>query len=166
MNFRTAYDRGDRAISPSGSRFKATFVREINVDGVKSLKRGTDENVYQLIQIAAHGTLVSDLIARANNGDTTAIMPSEGVITDLTKMPTSLLEAHNKICLARRTYEALPAEVRQSFGNSFTSFMNAVQDGTFTKDYKLTPKKAVTQPSAELQKLDEIKKLLEGGTQK
>lgn len=145
MKFRVAHTLYPRAHSPAGSRDRNTYVREVSVDGVKSLRCSGKDCLFEKIQLASRGTLVSDLIIRAQQGDTSAIMPSEGVIADLTTLPSSLLEAHNQICKARSVFASLPAEVRRDFGGSFNSFMAAVNDGSFTSTYKLTRK---TEPVA------------------
>lgn len=142
MKFRTAYELSPRFHCCTGDGFRNTYVRKKNIDGTKALEKGKKENLSQKIQLAANGTLVSDLIRRAMDGDQYAILPSEGVITDLTRAPSSLLDAHNQIIKARSVFESLPREVRSEFGGSFSSFMRAVEDGSFTKSYKLEAKKA------------------------
>lgn len=136
-----------------GSKLRPTFVRKIDpVSGDKSLSEGLPENVYQLVQEAARGVKLSELVDRSLRGDPTAIPPSRPSLTedlDLTELPKSSGEALQAIANAKSLFEQLPSDVKSQYGNNSRLFFNALQDGTF--------KAAQDAAAAEAKHIDELK---------
>lgn len=122
--------------SPCGSKIRKTFERCISPTGKKSLVQGKDELVYESIQLAAKGNLVTDLLARADRGDPNAIGKPIDSYIDLTGAPKTLAEAQQRIIDARNIYERCSAEVKRLYGNSFDNFIAAMSDGTYIADLK------------------------------
>lgn len=102
MKFRTAYSEHVSIPSPSGSRYKKTYMRSSKEDR-KLIETGV-EDIYDTIQKAADGRTIADLIRRAERGDNTAIPPVVDSFVDLTHAPTSILEAHNMLADAKISF--------------------------------------------------------------
>lgn len=134
MKFRTAYNCSERFCSPSGSRFRKLFQRKIHSNGSKELVENGTEDTYQIIQLAAKGNLLPDLIRRSQLGDPSAIGNDIGSYPDLTRAPKNLLDAENLLLKARSIYDSLPSDTKNKYGNSYVQFLSAVDDGSFIKD--------------------------------
>lgn len=144
MKFRTAYSSSIRFNSPSGSRFRQKYIKQIMPDGTSKLVEDGMEDVYDSIQKAGMGLGIEDLIRRAKSGDTTAIREPIDSYADLTHAPKDLLEAHSMLSDAHNKYNALPAELRSKFGNSFEKFLQASVDGSVIRELAQPAKKADT----------------------
>ena len=132
MKFRSLYSRKSFP-SPSGSRYRKNYVKSIE-GGKSSLLENGFEDVYDSIQKAALGITIEDLIRRARNGDSTAIGQPIDSYMDLSNAPRDILEAHEMIKGMKNSFYGLPADVRAKYGNSFDSFLSAVNDGTVYDD--------------------------------
>ena len=130
MKFRTAYSDSIRFNSPVGDRFRKKYQKASSEDGKYRLEEVGVEDVYDSIQKAAQGITVDDLIRRYKAGDLDAIPPVEDSYVDLTGAPRDMLEAHTMLSAAKLKYNALPASLREKFGNSFEDFLKASADGS------------------------------------
>lgn len=132
MKFRCLFSRKSFS-SPSGQRYRKKYVKSIE-GGKSSLLENGVEDVYDSIQKAALGITIEDLIRRARNGDSSAIGQPIDSYMDLSNAPKDLLEAHEMIKGVKNSFYGLPADVRAKYGNSFDSFLNAVNNGTVYDD--------------------------------
>lgn len=156
MKFRSLFSRKSFP-SPSGSRYRKSYVKSIE-GGKSSLIENGVEDVYDSIQKAALGVTIEDLIRRARNGDTTAIGEPLDSYMDLSNAPKDLLEAHEMIKGMKNSFYGLPADVRAKYGNSFDSFLDAVNNGTVYGDLA-----AVNSSSSPASPAAEIKEKILGG---
>lgn len=161
MKFRTMSSDRKRFPAPCGSRYAKRYQK--TVDG--ELMQAGVEDVYDSIQKAALGITLSDLIRRAENGDTSAIGEVVPSYADLSNAPKDLLEAHTMLCAARVSYDSLPLELRNSFGNSFDKFIAACADGSVVKALSgsVAPK-GDTVPGLSPDEIKKIRESLNGGT--
>lgn len=136
MNFRSAYSEVKPKPSPSGSRYRTTYTKSYENDGMPRLIEVGKEDVYDSIQKASNGILLEDLIRRARSGDDSAIPEPIESYADISAMPSDMLSAHQMLLDAKDKYLRLPADVRSAFGNSFESFLAAASNGTLVE--KLT----------------------------
>ena len=132
MKFRSLFSRKSFPCS-TGQRYRKKYVKSIE-GGKSSLLENGVEDVYDSIQKAALGITIEDLIRRARNGDTTAIGQPVDSYMDLSNAPRDILEAHEMIKGMKNSFYGLPADVRAKYGNSFDSFLSAVNDGTAYDD--------------------------------
>lgn len=130
MKFRTAYSPCQAMPCPSGSRYRTTYTKSYEKDGMPRLIEVGKEDVYDSIQKAANGILLEDLIRRARSGDDSAIPEPVDSYADIADMPTDILSAHQMLSGAKDKFLRLPADIRASFGNSFESFLAAASDGS------------------------------------
>lgn len=56
------------------------------------------------------------------------LQKAKGFYADLTNVPTSYQESLNLVIHARETFDALPSDIRNAFGNDVQQFMAAAQD--------------------------------------
>lgn len=161
MKFRTMSCERKRFPAPIGSRYAKRYQK--TTDG--ELMEAGVEDVYDSIQKAALGITLNDLIRRAQNGDTNAIGDVVPSYADLSKAPKDLLEAHAMLSNARASYDSLPLELRNSFGNSFDKFIAACADGSVVKALSgSAASKADTVPGLSPDEIKKIRESLNGGT--
>lgn len=141
-------------VSPSGSRLRKQYQKSIEADGTPTIIEAGVEDVYDSIQKAAQGITLDDLIRRAQAGDTSAIPDPVDSYVDLTHMPSDMLEAHTMLSAARIKYDALPAEIKSKFGNTFEAFLQASADGSVFSVLSASPT-----PSADALTAEEIAKI-------
>ena len=141
---------------PITSKFEPEYKEIINKNGKKELKETGKINVYEKIQEAREGTAIEELtkkyLVKINDMDLTKL---DEAVTDLTNMPTNLIETMNVINKAREIYDNSPAELRNKFNNNFTEFIAGAQNGTLESLLKKKEiKEAIKEQDKSLQ--DEI----------
>lgn len=141
---------------PETNKLEPEYKEIINKNGKKELKETGKINVYEKIQEAREGTALEELtkkyLIKINDMDLTKI---EDTVTDLTNMPTNLIETMNIINSAREVYDNSPAELRNKFNNNFTEFLAGAQNGTLESLLKQKEvKEAIKEQNKSLQ--DEI----------
>lgn len=146
--------------SPSGTRLRKLYQKATDKNGAPTLIEAGVEDVYDSIQKAAVGITLEDLIRRASNGDTSAIPEVVDSYPDLTHVPKDMLEAHSMLTAARSKYDALPAELRSKYGNSFDKFLAACADGSVLTSLKTDSSSAVTPLTSE--EIEKIRSTLGG----
>ena len=111
-----------------------TFSIQINKStGKKELVETGKTNLYQKIQASKDATLIYNIIDRYNAGDESVLSKTIGSYGNFTKMPTTLVEAQQKLIDAERTFEQLPITIREKYNNSYTEFLADVTAGGETK---------------------------------
>lgn len=163
MKFRSLHNYGDRHVCASGSRYRTTAFRcdDYKTDFLQVNKVADD--VYKRIQEAKNGLLVSDLIQRSRLGDDSAIVASLASEVDLTNMPKDLMTAYNGLIEAQRIYDGLPSSVRYEYGNCFERFLEALNDGSFSRDYKVNRvSKAPVEASFSDRQVEQLKSIFGG----
>jgi hypothetical protein len=125
---------------PTTSKFEPEYKEILNAQGKKFLKKVGETNVYEKIQAGKDSATLENLInkykIKINDENLTKL---DETITDLTNIPTNLVEALNTIDEARATYENSPTEIKKVFNNNFTEFLAGSQNGTLEsliKQYK------------------------------
>lgn len=148
MKFATAYENVISS-SPTGSRYRQLYRRSVDEDGSQKLVEAGKEDVYDSIQKAAFGNLLSDLIRRSSLGDLDAIPEPIDSYGDISEMPNDLLSAHRFLSEAKLKYDALPANLKSEFNNSFENFLAKVGDGSI-----------ISVLNSYTSKVDEVKKVI------
>lgn len=82
---------------------------------------------------------VSTIVSRFVKGDTSAINEKAFGESDLHNSPKDLMEMFTFEKELTSKFNALPAKVREKYGNSLTAFASAVTSGQFAKDFSKAP---------------------------
>lgn len=131
MKFRTAFSEPLRFSSPSGSPHRTVYQRKVSSSGKRSLVESGIEPVHQLIQEAARGNTVKDILSRFNAGDTSALGVDSNSYADISNAPQSLLDAELSLIKAHSIYDSLPSDVKSRYDNDFETFLSSVDSGAF-----------------------------------
>lgn len=123
MKFATQFDKRSFPPSCSGSRVKPVFTGHYDEKGRVVLEETGKLNLYEEIQSHAQSVDLHTLLKRFTNGDPTALSSRQGIFADVTEMPKTYAEFLNKMITLENGFNALPAEVKQKFGNSFEQFL-------------------------------------------
>ena len=92
-------------------------------DGVLQLEPTVTHDLYAEIQSYAASCDLQYIINRYFNGDASALSRVQGVYADLTGMPDSIHGVYNLMQQARADFGALPAEIKDKFGNDVMRFL-------------------------------------------
>lgn len=123
MKFRSILSSTSEFISNPGSPYLDQYEYEVDKKGVRSLvKTGEKKDVYSAIQADYPSTDINLLMKRFALGDASAINVREGIYADVTKMPSTYAELFDKAEDCSEYFDALPAELKQMFDNSYTQF--------------------------------------------
>lgn len=116
---------------PKTNKYEPEYKEVLNKNGKKELKEVGKINVYEKIQEARAGSALDEItkkyLIKINDMDLTKL---EEAVTDLTNVPTNLIETMNVINNAKEIYESAPAELKNRFNNNFTEFIAGAQNGT------------------------------------
>lgn len=127
---------------PKTSTLEKEYKEKIGKNGKKELVEVGVTNVYEKIQEARQGselaTLINQYKMKINENN---ILELEKTVTDLTNIPTNLIEAQNMINDAKNTFNLMPTEIKQTYNNNFNEFLAGSMNGsleTLIKEYKPT----------------------------
>lgn len=96
---------------------------QIDKSGVKKLvKTDRKENVYDKIQADYDSTDINKLMLRFSLGETDVINQKDVFYGDVTNMPTTYAELFDRVEECKRVFDALPADLKSEFGNSYEVF--------------------------------------------
>ena len=119
--------------APSGQAKRPKLTRGVDADGNRTLVVSGYDDLIELVNLAAEGVTVADLIRRSERGEDTLHKDAIQSYVDLSNAPKSLLEAEMSILNARSEFEKLPLEVRQSYDNNLSKWLKSIDDGSFVK---------------------------------
>lgn len=145
MQFKTQYDARDRIFSDPGSPEHITYAGHYDEKGRVVLEESGRENIYDFIQSHAESCDIHVLMKRYQNGDFDALSQKQGFYGDFLDFPKTYAEALNHMNEMERQFMALPVEIREKFGNSFTEFLAASAEPDFL-DRLGIKKEAATEP--------------------
>lgn len=152
MKFATQFDKRSFPTSCVGSRVKPTFAGHYDEKGRVVLEEVGKINLYEEIQSHAQSVDIHTLLKRFTNGDPTALASRQGIYADVTQMPKTYAEFLNKMISLENGFNALPADVKQKFGNSFQQFLAESGAADFAEKLGLIvekPADPVADPAAE-----------------
>lgn len=125
MQFSTQYDARDRVFCNPGDPIHITYAGRYDEKGRVVLEESGRENIYDQIQSHAESCDIHVLMKRYLNGDATALSQAQGQYLDATHFPKTYADMLNFVNDQERAFMALPADVREKFGNSFTEYLAA-----------------------------------------
>lgn len=130
MIFRTQYDR-ERQVCEPGSRIHKTYGGHYDEKGRVVLEETGEINLYDEIQSHAESVDIHVLMKRYANGDVEALSKQQGFYGDVLDFPKTYAEALNHMNEMEKRFMALPLEVREKFGHSFSEFLAASGESDF-----------------------------------
>lgn len=133
---RSTYTDASRVNAPRGTETEPDYILGKDEKGVPCLIKKGERPIHKIIQESSRGISVKDVMARFVAGDTSVVAdvaPSEYL--DITDMPTSFLEAQDRLAKANQLFEGLPVNVRNAYSNNVNAFLAACGDGSFFKRY-------------------------------
>ena len=119
IDFKTWRAERERVCAPSGDRYAVKYTAKYDDDGSLILEPTGREDLYAFIQASADACSIDNILRRYNSGDTTALSRAQGVCFDATTCPSSFADLLNIVISAENTFNGLPVEVREKFGNNF-----------------------------------------------
>lgn len=133
MKFNIYFEDRKPVFSDPGSPIKDECQVRV-VDGVLELVKTGETNLYDYIQSHKDSVDIHKILERCALLDDYSIlnrMPS--AFMDVTEMPTSLAEAYSAIKDAENFFERMPVDIKQSYDNSFTDFLQSLGSEKFNK---------------------------------
>lgn len=102
--------------APTGAATEPELM--LNTEGCGTLEQVGERRSYELIQSYKQETDINYLVQRYMSGDTSVLQRVQGLYTDITDAPESLIEAQERMKTAERIYNTLPAEAAKAVGNA------------------------------------------------
>lgn len=135
--FETKVNAACSYCSEPGSPTLDVYQYEVGKDGIKRLvKTDKKENVYERIQADYDSTDINKLMLRFSLGDSSAINQRDVWYGDVTEMPKTYAELFDRVEECKRTFEALPTDLKEMFSNSYEVFfteLNSDEKGVSDK---------------------------------
>lgn len=144
MEFKTQYSPRDRIVSCPGSPEHIMYSGHYDEKGRVVLEESGRVNLYDEIQSHAESVDIHVLMKRYQNGDVTALSQVQGFFGDQLDFPKTYAEALNHMNEMERQFMALPVDVRQKFGNSFSEFLAASGESDFLDRLGIVKEKEFT----------------------
>lgn len=127
-NFYTQFNRPKKVIPVYYPEVDDTqLVVDNNVKRVKVVGK---TNFQERIEACCGYHSVKQLIERAKRGDVDALNSRNGFYADISKMPTSLVDAHAISQKSLEYFNNLDKGLQKAFGN-FDNFLKSFSDGSF-----------------------------------
>lgn len=167
MSFRKLVNKKNRIRKPNHTGDKIAIVRGwIYKDGeYQYLPKGSPHNHYEETQAARDSVDLKKILARYEAGDASALDRVNGFYLDTVELPRSIGEMYDAMSNAQSVFEAMPAEIREQYGNNPATFWKAYGTETFDNflnDYRqamivgLDPDPIQTAPSVEVTQVKEV----------
>lgn len=116
IKFRHRNSNPDIIPAPTGAATEPELM--LNIDGCGYLEQVGERRSYELIQSYKQESDINYLVQRYMSGDTSVLHRVQGLYTDITDAPESLIEAQERIKTAERIYNTLPEEAAKAVGNA------------------------------------------------
>lgn len=115
MQFKIAGDRSAYHV-PAGERYATRYIMQYDKNGHKHLVENGKTDLQEIIQKDLESTKIQNIIARCVNPEELHMLQKSTV--DITRMPTTMMEANNLMIAARAEFDSLPLEIKRYYGNS------------------------------------------------
>lgn len=146
--FKTAYGERVRHYVPTGDGMQDLYEYQIDKFGQKVLVCVGQTNLYEKIQESLEETKIENILNRVAMGDQTVMRP-DGIYSDLTEAPKSLIEAMQQMQKLENLWNNLPIDTKRYYGMSLESFIAQSGSEKWLKDMGLLETKEIevsTQP--------------------
>lgn len=124
MKFRTKYDKQDPIITSAGERYKIEYGAQLDRFGNRVIVPKGKIDMKMFINAHAKETDLNLLLAKYQNGDTTALMQRAAMFMDITGIPNNINEVLNLKTQAEKVFNILPAKVKEAFGNNVNNWLS------------------------------------------
>lgn len=131
--FRTIYD-DFKVESKTGERIEPIYSAHYDEDGVLVLMQTGKRDVYDEIQSHKDSVDINVIMKRFQSGDTAVLNRVQGIYADYTGFPKDYQGILNTVVDAEQIFAALPVDVKNHFGNSFSKWL--VAGGMIDFDYQ------------------------------
>ena len=119
MKIYTPYgEKPQREPQEPGNRMQPHYRQKYDENGHPYLIKDGETDVYAIIQSHKDECDINALLARYAAGDMGVIHPG-AVYADISDIPDNIIEMINIINANREKFDALPAKVKELFGNSY-----------------------------------------------
>lgn len=112
-----------RFFSDPGDPIHVVLSPELQKDGTLKLVKIGSENTDEIIASYYESTTLECILSKFANGDMSALNRYQPLYMDVTQMPKTLAEAQQKVINAEYAFNALPADVKEQFGNNFNVWL-------------------------------------------
>lgn len=125
MSWRTQYSKFEKPYTAPGERVRREFQLRIDDDGEQYLAVVGSYDQQDYINSFKDSVDVNLIVDRFARGEATLadLNRKQGFYADVSEMPSSLIEAYNKIESAKKLFDTLPREKREAYGNDYLKFM-------------------------------------------
>lgn len=121
--FKTAYgERKEKYPTPSGDPIIPIYEHRITKHGEKKLEKVGEKDIHAEIQTYEEETLISNIIARIMQGDT-SMLHATGQYIDTTELPKTMIEAQQMMQDLQNYWKHLPLDIRREYGHSVEAFI-------------------------------------------
>lgn len=150
--FRSRISAAERHYSASGSPLATEYGIKMDENGHKVVYSKGQKNIYKIIQEALPGTLIENILKRAELGDPTALQRKNGQYIDATTLPKNLMEVQNTVQALKEQFMELPVQTRQKFDNSPDQYVLQYGQKIWEDKMGITERKEAFKKAASLPK--------------
>ena len=129
MEFYSMYNRPQRKREKFNKQTQAVYKTVYDKNGVRSLVKDKDVNIYEKIQEYSKDTSLTNLFSKYGLSVYDQLKKSEEQLVDLTNLPTNLMEAMTVIDDAKYAFDRQSKEIKAKFNNDFKQFIAASETG-------------------------------------
>lgn len=114
----------NKFVSNPGTEFEIRYKSIVNDDGTITLEEEGKINIKEYINSFAESTDMAYIMKRLQLGDISVLEQSKGVFGDFTEMPTTMMEAQQRILDGQAAFMQLPIDVRNAYDHNVWLWMN------------------------------------------
>ena len=118
-------------VSDPGNPMKEIKHGELQVDGTILLVVDRIENTDETIQSFAPSTMIENIMARIEAGQTELLNQKQGFFMDTVGMPSTMADVLNLVIKGKEVFEKLPVDIKQRFDNDFNKWFIAMDKEDF-----------------------------------
>lgn len=133
MKFNTQYDSHARVHCNPGNPVKDVYSAYYDSDGVLQFEVSGQEDLYGFIQSHAESCDIHVILERFAAGETDVLSKAQGFYMDSSDMPKTYMEVLNSVLAGESAFASLPAEIKQKFGNSFSTWLASFESPDFAE---------------------------------
>ena len=127
MDFKTKsgmIDKPEKYYSEHGSPIKDVYTSRYDDKGEIIVEKTSETDFQAYIESFAESSSLEYLISKYEMGDPEALNQVKGSYFDASNMPTSYAELFNMVNEAQDTFESLPVDIKDLYGNDPVKFFS------------------------------------------
>lgn len=128
-------------VSNPGSPEKPIYHGKVLPSGEIELVYDGVENIQEYIDSFEQETNIENIITRVNNGEIDLLHSAAGAYMDTVGMPKTYAEILQTVIDGQRTFEMLPIEIKEKFGNDFNQWFAQMGNDDFMEKSGFIKKK-------------------------